>query len=130
MPGTGRTALDLPPTFIDHNDEDPAWLSALPDLVADLGARWSLNLEPHYPGIAYNYVAPATRTDGTPCVLKISRHVEDTQNEVAALRVWDGDGAARLLESAPDVSALLIERVEPGTMLVELAESDDGAATF
>jgi streptomycin 6-kinase len=35
-----------------------------------------------------------------------------------------------LLDADPDVGALLVERLEPGTMLVEVAESDDDQATI
>ena len=119
--------LDLPPTFIRKNRNDPTWLWTLPDLLERLAARWSLTLEPHFPAIAINYVAPATRADGTRGVLKVSRHVEETRNEIAALRLWAGDGAARLLQADPDSGALLIERLDPGTMLVEAAASDDDA---
>lgn len=129
MAGADRRALDLPLKFIRHNEEDPTWLRALPDLLARLATRWSLTLDRHFPEIAINYVAPATRMDGTRCVLKVSRHVDETRNEIAALRLWDGHGAARLLEAAPDNGALLVERLDPGTMLVEVAESDDDAAT-
>jgi streptomycin 6-kinase len=122
-------ALDLPVNFIRHNEQDPAWLRALPDLLARLAARWSLALDRYFPEIRINYVAPATRADGTPCVLKVSRHVDETRNEIAALRFWDGNGAARLLEADPDIGALLVERLDPGTMLVEVADSDDDAAT-
>lgn len=123
-------ALDLPDAFIRHNAGDPAWLRNLPSLLARLAERWSLRLGQRFPGIIINYVAPATRADGTPCVLKVSRHVDETTNEIAALRTWNGDGAARLLEADPTVGALLIERLEPGTMLVEVAETDDDAATL
>ena len=123
-------ALDLPDEFIRHNGSDPAWLRDLPNLLARLAKRWSLRLGPRCPDIRINYVAPATRADGTPCVLKVSRHVDETTNEIAALRIWNGDGAARLLEADPAIGALLIERLEPGTMLVEVAEIDDDAATL
>jgi streptomycin 6-kinase len=66
----------------------------------------------------------------TRCVLKVSRHVDETRNEIAALRLWDGRGAARLLEAATDLGALLLERIEPGTMSVDLASTDDAAATL
>src|SRR5439155_1602041 len=66
---------------------------------------------------------------GRPCVLKVSRHVGETRNEIAALRLWGGRGAARLLDADPEVGALLVERLEPGTMLVEVAQLDDAAAT-
>lgn len=123
-------ALDLPSSFVERNAEDPAWLAALPDLIARLGARWALDVEPAFPGIAFNYVAPARRANGASCVLKVSRHVAETRSEIAALRLWNGHGAARLLEADPEAGALLVERVEPGTMLVEVAKEDDAAATL
>src|SRR4051812_30262972 len=108
-------ALDLPPEFIRHNAKTPDWLRALPDLLARLAARWSLTVGPHFPAIVINYVAPATRADGAPCVLKVSRHVGEQTNEIAALRLWDGVGAARLLAADPELGALLVERLDPGT---------------
>jgi streptomycin 6-kinase len=125
----GHTGLDLPPKFIRLNDEDPAWLRALPAALDALAERWSLTLDAHFPDLGYNYVAPATRVDGTRCVLKLSRHVADTRTEIAALRLWEGNGAASLLEADPEIGALLIERLDPGTMLVDVAHADDDAAT-
>ncbi|MFN8511979.1 MAG: aminoglycoside phosphotransferase family protein [Chloroflexia bacterium] len=119
---------DYPPEFIHLNAADPAWLDALPDLLASLAARWSLTIGHYFPGIRYNYVAPATRADGTPCVLKVSRHGELPQ-EIAALRIWAGDGAVRVLESDPALGALLLEQLQPGTMLSTVAAADDDAAT-
>jgi streptomycin 6-kinase len=120
----------LPPAFVEKNRADPAWLRALPDLLEGLAARWSLTLRPPFPEGAISYVAPATRADGTRAVLKVSRHLGETRAEIAALRLWDGDGAARLLAADPDCGALLIERVEPGTMLAAVAATDDDAATL
>jgi streptomycin 6-kinase len=130
MAGPGANPLDLPPAFLRQNEADPAWLRALPDQIEQIAKRWALTLGRHFPGIIYNYVAPATRADGTPCVFKLSRYVDETRNEIAALQLWDGDGAARLLQADPDIGALLIERLEPGTMLSEEAASDDDAATI
>ncbi|HEX5414910.1 MAG TPA: aminoglycoside phosphotransferase family protein [Chloroflexota bacterium] len=121
--------LILPPAFLAENEESPAWLKALPELVGDLAVRWGLRLGTPFPAVRINYVVPAWRADGTACVFKVSRHLGDTRNEGAALRLWDGDGAARLLAAEPDLGALLIERVEPGTLLAEVAAADDDAAT-
>lgn len=121
--------LHLPPKFVRHNQEDLDWLRTLPDRLAALAADWSLTLEPHFAEIEINYVAPATRIDGTRCVLKVSRHIGETRTEIAALQLWAGIGAARLLEAAPAGGALLVEYVTPGTMLVEVAEADDDHAT-
>jgi streptomycin 6-kinase len=105
-------------------------LTAPPELVDALAARWSLTLEKPFAEIKLNYVAPAVRADGTRCVLKVSRHLRETRNEIAALRLWAGAGAAFLLEADPEVGALLVERLEPGTMLSTVAEVDDDRATI
>jgi streptomycin 6-kinase len=97
--------------------------------VDRLAKQWELTLEPPFPHLSYNYVAPVTRADGMRCIFKLSRHIEDTRNEVAALRLWAGDGCCRLLEADPEAGALLLERLEPGAMLTEVAAGDDGQAT-
>src|SRR5579859_7139677 len=117
--------LDLPAGFLEWNGDEREWLAALPGLIARLADAWSLTLGPHYPNIRINYVAPATRADGTGCVFKVSRHLDDNRSEIAALQLWDGNGCARLLEADPASGALLIERLEPGNMLVEVSETDD-----
>lgn len=134
MTDTNPRGLDLPLELIRLNEADPAWLRGLPDLLDRLARRWSLTVENHFPDIAYKYVAPAARfgPDGhpTPCVLKVSRRIAEAADEIAALRLWNGRGAARLIEADPEIGALLIERVQPGTMLVDLAETNDDAATI
>jgi streptomycin 6-kinase len=100
-----------------------------PEILDELAARWGLTVEPPFAEIKLNYVAPAVRADGVRCVLKVSQYLSETRNEIAALRLWDGAGAARLLEADPEVGALLTERLEPGTMLSTVAEEDDDGAT-
>ena len=122
--------MELPAEFVRHNQVDRDWLAALPRLLESLARWWSIAVDPPFNGICINYVAPATRADGTRCVVKLSRHIEETQNEIAALRLWDGRGAARLLEEDAQRGALLLERIEPGDMLSRLSETDDDAATL
>lgn len=124
-----HAATRWPRAFGEHNRADQAWLAGLPERLAQLAQRWSLQLDRHFAKIAINYVVRARRADGTPCVLKVSRHVGETQNEIAALRLWNGGGAAHLLEADPDQGALLLEYLKPGTMLSEIARTDDDAAT-
>src|SRR5947209_14907577 len=104
----------------------------LAEQVATLVVRWRLQLEerfPETPGSPGNFVAAARRADGAACVLKVSPHLQETRSEIAALATWRGDGAARLLESEPELGGMLLERVEPGTMLARMPGLADDDAT-
>jgi streptomycin 6-kinase len=65
-------------------------------------------------------VLPVERADGTEAVLKVQIPHRESTHEAAALEVWGGDGAVRLLEHDAGRSALLIERCRPGTPLHEI----------
>jgi streptomycin 6-kinase len=63
-------------------------------------------------------VAPA----GVDAVLKVQRPHRESEHEAAALELWDGDGAVRLLAHDPEEHALLLERCVPGTPLAEAGQ--------
>jgi streptomycin 6-kinase len=48
----------------------------------------------------------------------------EAEDEIAALRLLDGDPTVRLLESDEDLNAMLLERCEPGTPLSDLFQPD------
>jgi streptomycin 6-kinase len=50
-------------------------------------------------------------------VLKIQTPHRESEHEVAALELWDGNGAVRLLAHDPEQHALLLERCVPGKPL-------------
>jgi streptomycin 6-kinase len=52
-------------------------------------------------------------------VLKIQDPHRESEHEAAALELWDGEGAIRLLAHDPEEHALLLERCVPGTPLSE-----------
>lgn len=110
-------------------EEGAQWLEKLPALVAEFERRWSFTAGSHFPDLSYNYVAPVKRSDGTEAVLKLGVPRHELVTEIEALRLYDGRGSARLLESAPEVGAMLLERLMPGEMLLRVAEADDEAAT-
>ncbi len=116
-----RTILEL------HGAAGRAWLGRLPSIIAGCAQRWSLSVLPPFEPLSYNYVAPAVRTDGADVVLKVGVPNRELLTEIEALRLYDGHGAARLLEADPDQGALLVERLKPGTPLSKLA--DDEQAT-
>ena len=50
-------------------------------------------------------------------MLKIQKPHRESEHEAAALELWDGDGAIRLLDHDPEEHALLLELCVPGTPL-------------
>jgi streptomycin 6-kinase len=62
-------------------------------------------------------VAPAVTAEGEDVVLKVQKPHRESEHEAAALELWDGEGAIRLLEHDPEEHALLLERCIPGTPL-------------
>jgi streptomycin 6-kinase len=93
------------------------WLDRLPGLVEQLLRDWDLTLAG--PPVAGNVglVWEVRRTDGSAAVLKVSWRDAETRNEAEALRRWDGQGAARLIEASGEAGALLLERLDAGTSL-------------
>jgi len=73
----------------------------------------------------YNYAAPGVRADGTPVVLKVCFPGKEVLTEVEALRVYDGGGAVRLLESDAARGLMLLERAVPGDPLVGVEREDE-----
>jgi streptomycin 6-kinase len=117
--------MKLPDAFIKTQREvfgpaGEAFVRDLPDLLASAAARWGLTVLPPF-SLSFNYVAPVLLPDGSPAVLKAGVTTNgELHNELAALRAWDGLGAARLLASDPAAGLLLIERAMPGRELADL----------
>lgn len=105
--------------WIEENPGGAEWLAALPDVVARCAQRWSLRTGDAYPDSYVSLVLPVTTADGGEAVLKIQFPHPECEHEAAALGRWDGDGAVRLLDHAPELHALLLERCTPGTHLSE-----------
>jgi streptomycin 6-kinase len=102
-----------------------AWLEALPRVVQELRALWELTIGQPFEGGCVGLVVPAERVDGTRVVLKVSFIDDETRHEADALALWGGDGAVRLLDSDPERGALLLERIEPGTVLGDHPDRDE-----
>lgn len=122
---TGYMAITIPPEFAstlseEAGDEGDRWLSGLPALAETMLDRWSLTLdgEPMH-GFA-GLVLPVHRADGTPAVLKLSFPHDEAEHEALALSTWDGAGAVRLLDHDADAWALLLERLDPATSLLDV----------
>jgi streptomycin 6-kinase len=127
MPGVS----DLPLALVRNvqeawGDRGSRWLGDLPELIDSIASRWRLAVGAAYP-MSFNWVARATTADGRAVVLKIGVPDGHLDREAEALRIFDGDGAVRLLAAEP--GALLIERAMPGETAATLVPADDARAT-
>ncbi len=125
------TKINLPPEFIStitntFGKDGEHLISNLPSLIEEASIRWQLTDVQPVPMLSYNFVAFANRR-GAPVVLKMSVPNREAKSEMAALRLFDGNGACRLVEADEEKCWMLLERLQPGEMLVTL--DDDEQAT-
>ena len=100
-----------------------AFIAGLPDLAAAFLDRWRLRLDgPSMNGVSA-LVLPVVRADGGRAVLKLQLPDEESEGEPVALRVWDGDGAVRLLDHDPATGTMLLERLDESRMLSAMADT-------
>ena len=99
-------------TWVEELPQGRAWLADLSRLLEECAEQWSLRLEDPIGDGFDAVVIPAG-----DAVLKLQFPHRESEHEADALRVWDGDGAVRLLAHDPERHALPIERARPGTHL-------------
>ncbi|HEY4963930.1 MAG TPA: aminoglycoside phosphotransferase family protein [Candidatus Saccharimonadales bacterium] len=110
---------------LSYGEEGAAWLKNIPALIEEHEQQWSVEVLAPFP-LSYNYVAPVTRADGTQAVLKIGYPTDrEFKSEIAALKVFNGEGIAQLLEADEEKSVILIERITPGNALSSLDDDND-----
>ena len=124
----GRKTLERQPVSVDiprrvreqasKTAAGTAWLRRLPDIVAALASRWTLDFgEPFDSDVTASWVAPARRADGADVVLKVGMPHMEAAQEIDGLRFWAGDPTVQLLESDDAFGAMVLERCVPGTPL-------------
>ena len=104
-------------------EEAIAWLDRLPGVLADCERRWNITIGPPF-NLSFNYVASAVRADGTQVVLKVCSLTDEFPQQPEALRLVDGHGMVRLLEVDTTEEIMLLERLLPGTMLLEVEDDE------
>ncbi len=129
--------FELPPKFRQtiqnvFKEDGDKFLFDLPNLVDEASHRWNLKDIQPVPNLSYNFVAFATRSERSgeaaqskgSVILKIGVPNRELTSEMAALRLFDGKGAARLLNADEERGMFLMERVRPGEMLASLKIDD------
>jgi len=142
--------MNLPPEFIsiitNTFGKDGEYLIAdLPTLIDEASVRWGLTDVQPVENLSYNFVAFARRGEvlsprdtvenqeigqGDPAptqdvILKIGVPRDELTSEIAALRLFNGDGACQLIDADEEKGFLLLERLRPGVMLSTLEDDEE-----
>jgi streptomycin 6-kinase len=121
--------LNLPLEFISNiegtfGEAGKQFLASLPVLIDQASQRWSLTDVQPSPTLSYNFVAFASRGE-EQVVLKLGVPNDEMRSEIAALRLFNGEGACRLIDYDEDKCWMLLERLKPGAMLVTLEDDEE-----
>jgi len=100
-----------------------AFIAGLPHLAQEFLDRWELRLDGRPMHGVTALVLPVLRSDGTPAALKLQLLDEESEGEPVALRLWDGDGAVRLLAHDETTHTMLLERLDHTRMLSRLPDT-------
>jgi len=121
--------LNLPAEFTSNiqntfGERGDAFLRALPESIAAASPRWGLtDVQPAF-NLSYNFVALAKR-DGEQVVLKMGVPNPELKSEIAVLRLFNGEGACRLIDYEEEKYWMLLERLQPGAMLSTLEDDEE-----
>ena len=126
--------MNLPSDFIStitntFGQDGEQLIENLPALIDEASSRWDLtNVQP-VDHLSYNFVAFAKSAlaSAQGVVLKIGVPRDELTSEIAALRLFNGEGACRLIDADEEKGFLLLERLNPGVMLSTM--EDDEQAT-
>ena len=121
--------VDLPLEFISNiegvfGEAGKQLLAHLPALIVEASQRWGLTDVQPSSNLSYNFVAFANRGD-EQVVLKMGVPNRELKSEMAALRLFDGNGACRLLDYDEEKYWMLLERLKPGVMLSTLEDDEE-----
>lgn len=96
-----------------------AWDGVATEILGSMLERWHLSDAHVFPATAAAVVAAVTRQDGTPAVLKIGFPHEEAIWEAAVLESLSPGFGPVVLEQDPWTWAMLLERLDPGTSLLD-----------
>ena len=133
--------MKLPPEIIStitntFGEDGERFLADLPALIAEASTRWGLTDVKPVSNLSYNFVAfaesPSPFGRGMPegqgeggLVLKIGVPRDELASEMEALKLFNSEGACRLIDCDEEKGFLLLERLQPGTMLATLEDEDE-----
>jgi streptomycin 6-kinase len=115
----GRVAVPFERSAIDAYPSKTAWDAEATEILGSMLERWHLSKAHVFPSTAAGVVAAVTRHDGSPAVLKIGYPHKEAIWEAALLEALPTNLGPALLEQDAWTWAMLLERLDPGTNLLD-----------
>lgn len=114
--------MDIPVSFKEKiingfGSAGEEWLQLLGVNVNHMAEIWELTLESTVTNLSYNYVMNVIDESNHPYILKIGLPGFDFKNEIRTLQLYNGEGCAKLVKADAEQGAMLLEKLQPGTML-------------
>lgn len=104
------------------------WIKNIPKITEYLAQKWQLTKIVPVDNMSWNYVAKVySNTHGFVCI-KISINETLIDDEIKALKYFDGHGMIKLIDHDTEFHALLLQQAIPGKSLKELYLSNQGDA--
>ncbi len=124
-----KTTMKLQEHFVRSvrlyfKSEGDKWLQNLPSTIHYCEDKWSLKMKEPF-ALSINYVAPALTATGDEVVVKICIPGEECLNELEALQLFGEERMVRLIRSDKEKGILILERLSPGEMLVEINNDEE-----
>jgi streptomycin 6-kinase len=110
-----------------QRDITPGWLESLPSTVALLCARWDITLDPVVPDPYITLVLLGHSAELGPVVIKSSPLAGEFRAEATALDLASGHNVSKLHDVDFERSVMVVERIVPGTQLLDVDLSDEEA---
>ncbi|TDW18242.1 aminoglycoside phosphotransferase family protein [Kribbella kalugense] len=106
--------IEIPAKLIrNHSGSAPDWLAGLPGAVDRYVDQWQLTVTGDPLNGEASLILPVVRRDGTEAMLKLQPVNDESESEALALRTWNHDDVVEVFEDDPEMSTLLLERLEP-----------------
>ena len=121
--------MNLPSEFINNIEgvfgkRGRQFLASLPSLIEDASHKWGLTDVKPSSDLSYNFVAFAKRREDD-VVLKMGVPNFELKSEMATLRLFNGEGACKLIDYDAKKCWMLLERLKPGMMLATLEDDEE-----
>jgi streptomycin 6-kinase len=133
FPATIGPGISIPETMIQrlvnwHGRENlAAWFETMPAKLAAWCETWEITLEQRELPDTVSLVLFGDSARVGPVVIKVGPPNDESRAEIAATRAASGPGMVELLAADPDVSLIMLKRLQPGTMLRDVDLNDEDA---